>query len=104
MITKDEWSLILDLTEILLRFADATDYMGGSKYCTYSSMNPTIIEIMKWVRPPLSNNSNLNDINLDRTADAFGDVSDLERLTHPLIPIIFSVKLKKPLWRNNSLF
>jgi len=87
MITEDEWSLILDLTEILSRFADATDYMGGSKYCTYSSMNPTIIEIIKWVRPPSSNNNNLTDINLDKTADAFGDVSELEKDREINIPV-----------------
>src|SRR2546430_12409795 len=34
MITDNEWALILDLTEILFRFADATDYLRGSKYCT----------------------------------------------------------------------
>ena len=79
MITEDEWSLILDLTEILSHFADATDYIGGSKYCTYSSMNPTIIEIIKQVRLSLSNNNNFSNINLDKTADAFGDVSELEK-------------------------
>ena len=79
MITEDEWSLILDLTEILSHFADAIDYMGGSKYCTYSSMNPIIIEIIKWVRPSSNNNNNFSNINLDKTADAFGDVSELEK-------------------------
>jgi hypothetical protein len=78
MITEDEWALILDLTEVLSHFADATDYLGGSKYCTYSSMNPTIIEIMKWVRPSSSNN-NLADINIDRAVDAFGEISELEK-------------------------
>jgi hypothetical protein len=92
MITEDEWSLILDLTEILSHFADATDYMGGSKYCTYSSMNPTIIEIIKWVHLSSSNNNNFSNINLDKTADAFGDVSELkkiERLICLLTLIIF---------------
>lgn len=81
MITENEWSLILDLTEILSHFAEATNYLGGSKYCTYSSINPTIIEIMKWVRPPSSssNNSNLTDIDLDKTSDAFGEVSELDK-------------------------
>ncbi|GBB85099.1 hypothetical protein RclHR1_11680004 [Rhizophagus clarus] len=78
MITEDEWLLILDLTKVLSHFADATEYLGGSKYCTYSSMNPTIIEIMKWIRPSSSNN-NLTNINLDRTVDAFGEVSELEK-------------------------
>ena len=79
MITEDEWSLILDLTEILSYFADATDYMGESKYCTYSSMNSTIIEIIKWVHPSSSNNNNFSNINLDKTADAFGDVFKIGR-------------------------
>ncbi|EXX55417.1 hypothetical protein RirG_225580 [Rhizophagus irregularis DAOM 197198w] len=57
MITENEWSLILDLTEVLSHFADATNYLGGCKYCTYSSMNPTITEIMKWIRPSSSNNN-----------------------------------------------
>src|SRR5579862_7085476 len=70
MITEDEWSLILDLTEILSHFAEATDYLGGSKYCTYSSINPTIIEIMKWVRPT-STSTDLVDIDLNRTTDTF---------------------------------
>ncbi|EXX67403.1 zinc finger BED domain-containing protein 4-like [Rhizophagus irregularis DAOM 181602=DAOM 197198] len=78
MISDDEWSLILDLTEILSHFADATNYLGESKYCTYSSMNPTIIEIMKWVRPSSSNNG-LTDIDVDRINDAFGEVSELEK-------------------------
>ncbi|CAB5369131.1 unnamed protein product [Rhizophagus irregularis] len=91
MITEDEWSLILDLTEVLSHFADATDYLGGSKYCTYSSMNPTIIEIMKWIRPSSSNN-NFTDINLDRTVDAFGEVSELEKNREINTPINSDVK------------
>ena len=79
MITEDEWSLILDLTEILSHFADATDYLGGSKYCTYSSMNPTIIEIIKWVRPSTRNNNHLTNISVDRAADVFGDAAELEK-------------------------
>ncbi|UZO15173.1 uncharacterized protein OCT59_006606 [Rhizophagus irregularis] len=33
---------------------------------------------MKWIRPSSSNN-NFTDINLDRTVDAFGEVSELEK-------------------------
>ena len=76
MITDNEWTLILDLTEILSRFADATDYLGGSKYCTYSSINPTIIELMKWVRPASYNNNSIDTNMIDRTIDAFGEVSE----------------------------
>ncbi|RIA89222.1 hypothetical protein C1645_825180 [Glomus cerebriforme] len=60
---------------------EATDYLEESKYCTYSSINPTIIEIIKWFRPTSSsiNNSNLTDINLDRIADTFREVSELDK-------------------------
>ena len=69
----------MNLTEILSYFTDATDYLGGSKYCTYSSINPAIIELIKWVRPALINNSNLTDIDFDRITDAFGEVSEPDR-------------------------
>jgi len=76
MITDNKWALILDLTEILSRFADATDYLEGSKYCTYSSINPTIIELMKWIRPASYNNNSIDTNMIDRTIDAFGKVSE----------------------------
>lgn len=98
MITEDEWSLILDLTEILFHFADATDYLGGSKYCTYSSMNPTIIEIMKWVRPSSRNNNNLTDLNLDRAIDTFGEVSELEEINTPVNTCNLLNQIKKNLY------
>ena len=87
MITEDEWSLILDLTEILSHFADTTNYLGGSKYCTYSSMNSTIIEIMKHVYPSSRNNSNLINMDVDKTADAFGEISKLEKDREINIPV-----------------
>ncbi|CAB4422012.1 unnamed protein product [Rhizophagus irregularis] len=34
MITDDEWDLIIDLTEVLSTFADATEDLEGSKYMT----------------------------------------------------------------------
>jgi len=79
MITEDEWSLILDLSDIFSHFADATDYLGGSKYCTYSSINLTIIELIKWVCLALINNFNLINIDFDRITDAFGEVSESDR-------------------------
>jgi hypothetical protein len=98
MISDDEWSLILDLTEILAHFADATDYLGGSKYCTYSSMNPTIIEIMRWVRPSSRNNSNLIDINIDKTADAFGEASEDKEINTPVDTHNLLDQIKKNLY------
>ncbi len=87
MITEDEWSLILDLSDILSYFADATDYLGGSKYCTYSNINPAIIELIKWVRSALINNSNLINIDFDRITDAFEEVSELDRNRKINIPV-----------------
>ena len=87
MITEDEWSLILDLSDILFHFADATDYLGGSKYCTYSSINPAIIELIKWVCPALINNSNLTNIDFDRITDAFGEVFEPDRNREINIPV-----------------
>ena len=47
MITTQEWNLIQKLVEVLELFAKATDYLGGSSYCTYSIINPLIEEIKK---------------------------------------------------------
>ncbi|RIA97341.1 hypothetical protein C1645_814231 [Glomus cerebriforme] len=40
-----EWNLIQNLVDVLEPFAKATDYLGGSSYCTYSIINPVIEEI-----------------------------------------------------------
>ncbi len=76
MITEDEWLLIHDLKEILTYFAEAIDYLGGSKYCTYSSINPTITLIMMKICP--LTNSTIN-FNLDEIGDAFDEILELER-------------------------
>jgi len=76
MITEDEWLLIHDLKEILTYFAEAIDYLGGSKYCTYSSINPTITLIMMKICP--LTNSTIN-FNLDEIGDAFDEIPELER-------------------------
>lgn len=76
MITEDEWLLIYDLKEMLFYFAEATDYLGGSKYCTYSSINPTIAVIMMKVHPSSSPATNFN---LDKAGNAFDESPELER-------------------------
>ena len=45
MLTSDEWDLIQDLIPILKPFAEATEILGGSTYCTHSIMNPILINI-----------------------------------------------------------
>ena len=38
MLTTEEWDLIRDLLSILNPFAEATEILGGSNYCTHSIM------------------------------------------------------------------
>ena len=76
MIIENEWLLIHDLKEILFYFAEATDYLGGSKYCTYSSINPTISLIMMKIRPSIGSIINFNP---DEAGDAFDEAPELER-------------------------
>ncbi len=45
MITTEEWDLLESLVDVLEQFAEATDYLGGSTYCTYSIINPFIEQI-----------------------------------------------------------
>src|SRR5438128_6372384 len=47
MITTQEWDLIQNLVDVLEPFAEATDYLGGSSYCTHSIINPLIEEIKR---------------------------------------------------------
>jgi hypothetical protein len=51
MLTSDEWNLIQDLIPILKPFAEATEVLGGSTYCTHSIMNPILINIKKRFHP-----------------------------------------------------
>ena len=51
MLTKDEWELLAKLCEVLKGFAEATTYLGASKYVTHSIMSPLLKEIKKRVKP-----------------------------------------------------
>ena len=51
ILTSEEWDLIHDLIPILNPFAEATEILGGSNYCTHSIMNPILIDIKKRFRP-----------------------------------------------------
>ena len=75
MITKDEWLLVHNLKELLFYFAEATDYLGESKYCTYSSINPIIVIIMIKV---YSSTSFIINFNLNETDDAFDEILELK--------------------------
>jgi hypothetical protein len=56
MLSSEEWDLLRDLRPLLRPFAEATDLLGGSNYCTFSMMNPILIQIKKQFAPPVSHN------------------------------------------------
>ena len=57
---------------VLKPYAEATELLGGSNYCTHLMMNPILINIKKWVYPSTSRgiaiaekiNINFNDNNI----------------------------------------
>ncbi len=51
MLTKDECKLLGNLCNILQGFAEATNYLGASKYVTHSVVNPLLKEIKKRIKP-----------------------------------------------------
>ena len=53
MITTQEWDLIRNLVDVLEPFAEATDYLGGSSYCTYSIINSLIEKIKEKLKNSL---------------------------------------------------
>lgn len=105
MITTEEWNLLQNLVEVLEPFAEATDYLGGSTYCTYSIINPVIEEIKKELIKPTESSSQsssqslqvsspplLSDINQQIVEDAFAEDSENQNqrelqpnLNHPVI-------------------
>ena len=47
LLSDMEWELLNDLVNLLSPFEEATRFLGGSKYITYSMMYPIIQEIKK---------------------------------------------------------
>lgn len=58
MLSPEEWDLLKELRPVLRPFAEATDLLGGSNYCTFSIMNPILLQIKKQFTPPSSYSSN----------------------------------------------
>jgi hypothetical protein len=74
MLEEDEWEVIKDLIPVLQPFANATDYLGGSKYCTYSTMIPTLINIFNKLKPLTPNGEkNAAEISLTNSENVFDD-------------------------------
>jgi hypothetical protein len=57
MLSSDEWDLLRQLRPVLRPFAEATDLLGGSNYCTFSMINPVLIQIKKEFAPPNSHDN-----------------------------------------------
>lgn len=64
ILSSEEWDLLRDLRPILKPFAEATDLLGASNYCTFSMINPVLIQIKKRFQPLTSHDVNQNYGNL----------------------------------------
>ena len=79
MLEEDEWDVIKDLIPVLKPFAEATDYLGGNKYCTYSMMVPTLLVIIKRLKPLTENGEkNASEISFKNQEHAFDDQVSIE--------------------------
>jgi len=77
MLTKDEWELLANLCKILEGFAEATTYLGASKYVTHSIMSPLLKEIKKRVKPENIRILDLN--NIEELTDVFEEEEEGEQ-------------------------
>src|SRR5271167_2572100 len=51
MLSEEEWNTIKKLIPVLRPFAEATELLGESTYCTHSMMIPILIDIKKKLTP-----------------------------------------------------
>ena len=77
ILTKDEWVLLANLCEVLNGFAEATTYLGASKYVTHSVMNPLLKEIKKRVKPKYMRSQDAN--NMEEITDVFEEEEEGEQ-------------------------
>lgn len=85
LLSDQEWNLLKNLIDLLKLFEEATTFLGGSKYITYSVMFPIIKELKKRLKPNLI--SSISDVsliyNIENTENIFEnelieDESELE--------------------------
>ena len=69
-LTEEEWQEIKKLIKVLEDFAEATEYLGGSKYTTISLMYSVLAMISKKILP---DNSNVEIVDLTSPNTAFDD-------------------------------
>lgn len=70
-LTEDEWQEIGKLVKVLEDFAEATEYLGGSKYTTISLMYSVLAMISKKILP--GGNSDVEVVDLTNPNTAFDD-------------------------------
>src|SRR5277367_6300430 len=85
MLTSDEWDLIRDLIPILKPFAEATEILGGSTYCTHSIMNPILINIKKRLSPITTRGiETADEIDFNNNEMVFDEDISIEENEQPL--------------------
>jgi hypothetical protein len=79
MIEEEEWDVIKNLIPILKPFAEATNYLGGNKYCTYTIMVPTLIKIINRLKPLTAEEEKVvSEINFKNHENIFDDEISIE--------------------------
>jgi hypothetical protein len=75
LLSDEEWELLKELVKILKPFEEATTYLGGSSYVTFSIMYPLIQEIKTRLKNNIQLNfiSNFESFNLEELGDVFND-------------------------------
>ena len=76
MLTKNEWELLGGLCIVLKEFAEATTYLGASKYVTHSIMSPLLKEIKKRIKPE---NTRSQNVDIEEIADVFAEEEEGEK-------------------------
>jgi hAT family C-terminal dimerisation region len=79
MLREQEWEVIKDLIPILKPFAEATNYLGGNKYCTYTIMVPTLLKIINRLKPSTVDDERyVSEINFGNHENIFDDQISIE--------------------------
>jgi hypothetical protein len=101
MIEEEEWDVIKNLIPILKPFAEATNYLGGNKYCTYILMVPTLIKIINRLKPLTAEDENfMSEINFKNHKNIFDDEisieDDEEERSNPSNPTVRKLRINDP--------
>jgi len=100
MIEEEEWDVIKNLIPILRPFAEATNYLGGNKYCTYTIMVPTLIKIINRLKPLTAEDEKVvSEINFKNHENIFDDevsIEDDEERSNPSNPTVRKLRINDP--------